>query len=132
MKLKPNLEDIFEEKEPEEKNLPAVPVSHGVQETSELSKDETQKDLRFVRENLVHLSEKASQLAEVSLESLSDEATPRQIEAASLAFKTAAEISEKLLLLHKSEKQTAAVQILNTEGTINLSSAELLKELKNG
>jgi hypothetical protein len=132
MKIKKNLENIFIEQTEEQQNLPGIPVSHEVQKSENFSVEEISKDENFVRNNLIHLSEKSAQLAEISIESLSEEVTPRKIEAASLAFKTAAEISEKLLQLHKQEKQ-AAVQIVNTDsGVIHLSSAELLKELKNG
>jgi hypothetical protein len=132
MKIKKNLENIFIEQTEEQQNLPGIPVNHEVQKSENFSPEEISKDENFVRNNLIHLSEKSAQLAEISIESLSEEVTPRKIEAASLAFKTAAEISEKLLQLHKQEKQ-AAVQIVNTDsGVIHLSSAELLKELKNG
>lgn len=103
-----------------------------------LSEQDIITDIDYVRRTLQFSTERAQQLVDLAIRNAGDASNPRDIEVASGALNTCANISEKLLSLYKTTKeiQRASVQagsgntfINNNNKTIVLSSSELLKQL---
>lgn len=97
------------------------------------SQDEIQ-DIDYARRTLQFTIERSQQLVEMSLANAADGSSPRDIEVASNALNTCANLAEKLVDLHtkissnKSDLGTGNT-FVNNNKTIVLTSSELLKQL---
>lgn len=106
-----------------------------------LTQEDTVTDIDYVRRTLQFSTERAQQLVDLALQNASDAANPRDIEVASTALNTCADISEKLLTMYKTINElkntpkpdmgTGNTYINNNNKTVVLSSAELLRQLSD-
>lgn len=103
-----------------------------------LSEQDVITDIDYVRRTLQFSTERAQQLVDLAIRNAADASNPRDIEVASGALNTCADISEKLLTLYETAKKiqqasqnpgTGNTFINNNNKTIVLSSSELLKQL---
>ena len=131
-------QNVLDEFEPDfDDNLPAPAVVPGVPSAG-LNETDLMVDIDFTRRVLTSLAMKSQQLADVALENASDSEHPRNIEVAATAISTAAAVAEKLIDLNKKYKELSSKSIdtgtgntfINNNQTINISSADLLRQLE--